>query len=296
MIIIEANKANLSDVPFTNINFNGFDVPHFSEEAVYEDVFFKPDAAMSYWFGTNAHTFVFLKLKTTFNQSIYFCVKDEVGNVIGIRNFIHTIKTVGNWTYSYVKVPPLSALYEDKRYLAYIEKYTTEYVPIMVAPIRQLPLKDFDKYLVFNYWNYGGDILDFSFSTFNTLNRGSFGSGNNGLTYVIKGGIDTGASKVTAESESFRDQRFIPHMLTAHTGKTATLTIGDNRGVPEYVAEYINNILCCDTVYLNGQKIVRSGNSVPETKQIAKGYPFVTISVDIEYVATELDDFKVINA
>ena len=113
--------------------------------------------------------------------------------------------------------------------------------------------------------------------------------------FTTFGGIQTGATKCTVEREVFRDQRYIPKQLSANVVKTATLTIGGARGVPENVGEIINNILCCDTIYLNGKRIARSGDSVPEPVTIAKGYPYVNFSVDIEYINTNPDDVSTLN-
>lgn len=290
MIPNEANSQFISDVPFTCINFNGFEVPYYSEEAVYQDVFFKQDILNTpYWFG-NKSMYIFLKIKTSFYLNNLFLRISSTNGVNMYRDVdLTTIKVVGAWTYVYAIIPQIISDHNGTHYNVSIESHSDN-DSRMIAPLRKILQSSFDKYLVLNFWNYSGDVLDFSFDTFNTLEPN-----NLGLNYVVEGGVDTGATKQVVYNETFRDQRYTAHTLTAHTGKTAVLTIGGNKGVPEYVAEYINNILCCDTIYLNGKRIVRSGDNVPEVKQIVKGYPFVTVSVEIEYVATEIDDFSIIN-
>jgi hypothetical protein len=72
------------------------------------------------------------------------------------------------------------------------------------------------------------------------------------------------------ESEQFRDQKQSVIQLYAVPYEIRTLYIGNASGVSYWVAKIINRMLCVDYFIVDGERFVRSDDSVPEKTQVSE--------------------------
>lgn len=82
--------------------------------------------------------------------------------------------------------------------------------------------------------------------------------------FRIRGGFKPSGVTLEVDNEQFTNQRQEIVELYSIPYTTQTLTIGDNLGVPYYVAEFLNKIFCLSDVKIDGKSYVREGNSKPE--------------------------------
>lgn len=100
--------------------------------------------------------------------------------------------------------------------------------------------------------------------------------------FRFAGGSLFSETKFNVNSNNFRDQRESPRTLSAYPYKTETLTIGDNKGVPSWVAEKVNLIFCLSDILLDGEYHVRSEGSTPEISDTIDKYPLYIYKMEIE--------------
>lgn len=289
MIPIKANKAAFADLPFSVARLSDYNVPYFAVPTPYNQLI--PYVSnmvatnMPLYFGQQNKAYVLFK--TSIATALVCRIGDTdltISDEIALTHF-KTVTSAGvNWKYYYgeINLSNFGSTYTDMLYELKIYSGTSI---VAKCPMRPICIGEEEKTLNFNFWNFNGNVAGFPFKDFDPTEAGTFGA--KGLTYFIDGGIHIGATKNAIDQTSFRDQRYNPNTLSANPRKTATITVGGNKGVPEYVGEEINNILCCDTIFLNGMRIVRSGDSVPEPNLIAKSYPFVNFTFDVEIIKTE---------
>lgn len=288
MILLPTNRTKITDVPFTSVILNGYEIPFFATPQAYVDaVMFKTLANAPHYISTHKSRVWF---KTSLNTAGIegLIINITTGQVVlGMEAayvLTQVIKGV-TWKYGYFEFDnttsfgSISNTYE-LRILDYSEVITK-------SPIRQICIGDLEKTLFFNFWNFNGNVAGFPFISANNAIDAT------GLTFNVEGGVQIGSVKHGLEQSTFRDQRFTPNVLSAKPRQTMVLTIGGSKGVPEYVGEQLNNILCCDTVFMNGRRIARSGDSVPEPTPIARNHPFVNFSVEVEIIKTEINVFDV---
>jgi len=89
--------------------------------------------------------------------------------------------------------------------------------------------------------------------------------------FRVKGGFKPSGVTLGVDNEQFVNQRQEIVELYSIPYTTKTLTIGDNNGVPYYIAEFINKILCLSDVRIDGERYVREGNAVPEKAETLGG-------------------------
>ena len=89
--------------------------------------------------------------------------------------------------------------------------------------------------------------------------------------FRVKGGFKPSGVTLGVDNEQFVNQKQEIVELYSIPYTTKTLTIGDNNGVPYYIAEFINKILCLSDVRIDGERYVREGNAVPEKAETLGG-------------------------
>jgi len=290
MILLDSNIKNIGDVKFTCVPFGNYEIPFFAEHACIPDVVLSSENI--HFRSSRERYYVFVKLHSSViagSMRISFYGKD--GWPIGSSKALTVLSVAGGFTTYYASIPHYTESLANA--ISEIRLANNFSNTLAKSPIKLVPSKQWDKYLTFNYYNLSGDTLGFPFNQFKTMHQVDTGTQNMGLTYTVEGGVQIGATRYGVDETGFRDQRYNPHTLSANTNRLMTLTIGGAKGVPEYVGEMVNNILACDTVFLNGKRIARAEGSVPEPILIAKGYPYVNYSVDVEVIPTEPNVFNI---
>ena len=91
-------------------------------------------------------------------------------------------------------------------------------------------------------------------------------------------------SEVSFENDSkdFRDQRYVPEMLSDNVFEKQTLTLGGGFGVPNWVARKINLIFSLSYVFVDGNRMVRSEGSTVEITLIHNDYPLFLYKLVLE--------------
>lgn len=84
------------------------------------------------------------------------------------------------------------------------------------------------------------------------------------------------------DSKDFRDQRYIPEMLSDNVSEKQTLTLGGGFGVPNWVARKINLIFSLSNVFVDGTRMVRSEGSAVEITLIHNDYPLYLYKIVLE--------------
>lgn len=86
--------------------------------------------------------------------------------------------------------------------------------------------------------------------------------------FRVAGGFKPSGVSIEIDNEQFVNQKQEIVELYSIPYITKTFSIGDSNGVPYYVAELINKILCLSDVRINGESYVREGNSKPEVSEV----------------------------
>ena len=85
--------------------------------------------------------------------------------------------------------------------------------------------------------------------------------------FRVPGGFKPSGVSIEVDNEQFVNQKQEIVELYAIPYITKTFSIGDSNGVPYYVAELINKILCLSDVRINGESYNRENNSKPEVSE-----------------------------
>lgn len=80
----------------------------------------------------------------------------------------------------------------------------------------------------------------------------------------IPGGFKPSGVSMEVVNEQFVNQRQELIELYSIPYVVKTLSIGDVNGVPYWIAEHLNKVLCLSDVKINGEGYIREGNSKPE--------------------------------
>ena len=99
--------------------------------------------------------------------------------------------------------------------------------------------------------------------------------------FRIEGGFKPGGIDFKVENEQFRNQLQNIVELYSVPYVTYNLTCG-NAGVPYWIVEFINNVLSLTHLLVNGERYVRSGNSVPEKTQISEDGQMFNMTILLE--------------
>lgn len=115
--------------------------------------------------------------------------------------------------------------------------------------------------------NVGDNILiEYSHKDNNSAFDNIFWNGSTQYKFHFRlvGGFKPSGVSLNVDNEQFVNQKQEIVELYSVPYKTMEFYFGDNDGVPYYVAELINKILCLSHVNIDGKLFVREGNSVPE--------------------------------
>ena len=85
--------------------------------------------------------------------------------------------------------------------------------------------------------------------------------------FRVAGGFRPSGVSIEIDNEQFVNQKQEIVELYAIPYITNTLYVGDSNGVPYYVADFLNKILCLSDVRIDGKSYVREGNSKPEKSE-----------------------------
>lgn len=103
----------------------------------------------------------------------------------------------------------------------------------------------------------------------------------------FEGGIRPEDISQALDNNMFRDQRGNPLQTAAIGHQVKILTIGNTNGLPQWVADKVNNIFNCSNVTLDGISIVRNESSVPELVKLNDYYPMFVHRLNVEQTDEE---------
>lgn len=117
--------------------------------------------------------------------------------------------------------------------------------------------------------NSNGALIEYSHKDNNSVFDNIFWNGEEQFTFKFRviGGFKPSGVSIEIDNEQFVNQKQEIVELYAIPYITKTFSIGNSNGVPYYVAELINKILCLSDVRINGESYVREGNSKPEVAE-----------------------------
>lgn len=100
--------------------------------------------------------------------------------------------------------------------------------------------------------------------------------------FRVECGFKSNGLQPKLDAETFRDQHQNIHHLYSAAYLVETLTFGSAHGLPAIYCDFLNRIFCLDEVELDGKKIVRSENSVPEKVQLMDNSQRYVLTMDVE--------------
>lgn len=114
--------------------------------------------------------------------------------------------------------------------------------------------------------NAKGVLIEYTHKDNNSVFDNIFWNGDvqNTFRFRVIGGFKPSGVSIEIDNEQFVNQKQEIVELYAIPYVIKTFSIGDSNGVPYYVAELINKILCLSDVRIGGESYVREGNSKPE--------------------------------
>ncbi len=114
--------------------------------------------------------------------------------------------------------------------------------------------------------NAGGILIEYSHKDNNSVFDNIFWMNDSQIIFKmrIQGGFKPSGISLAVDNEQFVNQKQEIVELYSIPYSTRTLIIGGIEGVPYYIAEMINKILCLSSVKIGKDYYVREGNSVPE--------------------------------
>ena len=95
-------------------------------------------------------------------------------------------------------------------------------------------------------------------------NNSAFDKVRQMFQFRIIGGFKPDGVELKVENEQFVNQKQEIIEMYSLPYKTFDFVFGTSCGVPYYIAEFINKVLCLSHVSINGNLFVREGDSVPE--------------------------------
>lgn len=111
-----------------------------------------------------------------------------------------------------------------------------------------------------------GALIEYTHKDNNTPFDNIFWVGEANLTFKLRipGGFKPSGVSIEVDNEQFLNQYQEIVELYSIPYTTRTFSMGDVNGLPYYIAELMNRILCLSDVKINGESYVREGNSKPE--------------------------------
>lgn len=98
----------------------------------------------------------------------------------------------------------------------------------------------------------------------------------------IEAGFKPAGYAAKIDNEQYRNQRQEIEELYAVPYDSYVLTVGNSWGVPYWYGRHLNRILCVSMFEVNGEKYVRSENSVPEISQVMEDSQMFFVSIALE--------------
>ena len=178
-----------------------------------------------------------------------FCNDDETPSVI-LKDKINSTRTdVGLKTY---KVND------------YIDMYYTYLYPSEGVYSLIIEGKESEEFEVCE--NASGILIEYTHKDNSSVFDNIFWNGGTQFRFKFRviGGFKPSGVSIEVDNEQFVNQKQEIVELYSIPYTTNTLYIGGCEGVPYYVAEHINKILCLSDVRIGGELYVREGNSKPE--------------------------------
>jgi hypothetical protein len=105
---------------------------------------------------------------------------------------------------------------------------------------------------------------------------------NKMFNFRIDGGLYPGDRVLKLDNETFRDQRYYLHEISAEAYETSVLTVGLSTGVPVWVGNRVNHIFNLSDIMIDSVPCVRSEKSTPELNRISNCYPLYVFKLDVE--------------
>lgn len=140
---------------------------------------------------------------------------------------------------------------------------------------------DVDELIGTSLLTYSGDNDERTGTIFSLENY------NRTFNIRLEMGFKTDGFKFGAEVEQFRTQNWEIRDLFSIPYMKYTLVVGDNFGVPLWVARMLNEIFCLSTVKINGIGYKRSESSVPEYQTIQERNYNANYSMTIEKTSND---------
>ena len=114
--------------------------------------------------------------------------------------------------------------------------------------------------------NAEGILIEYTHKDNNSVFDNLFWVGDEQLTFKMRvmGGFKPSGVTMEVDNEQFINQYQEIVELYSIPYTTRVFSIGDVNGVPYYIAELINRILCLSDIKIGGESYVREGNSKPE--------------------------------
>ena len=114
--------------------------------------------------------------------------------------------------------------------------------------------------------NSCGALIEYTHKDNNTPFDNIFWVGDTNLSFKFRvpGGFKPSGVSIEVDNEQFSNQYQEIVELYSIPYTTRVFSMGDVNGLPYYIAELMNRILCLSDVKINGESFVREGNSKPE--------------------------------
>lgn len=100
--------------------------------------------------------------------------------------------------------------------------------------------------------------------------------------FRIEAGFKPSGYSPQIDNEQYRNQRQEVINLYSVPYDTYTLSCGNAGGVPYWLGRHVNRLLCVSSVEVNGQKMVRSENSVPEMSTVSEDGQMFYFTITLE--------------
>ena len=105
----------------------------------------------------------------------------------------------------------------------------------------------------------------------------------------VEAGFKPAGYSAKIDNEQYRNQRQEIEELYAVPYDSYVLTIGNSCGVPYWFGRHLNRILCVSMFDVNGERYVRSENSVPEISQVMEDSQMFFVTIALEPQENSID-------
>ena len=113
--------------------------------------------------------------------------------------------------------------------------------------------------------------------------------------FRVPGGFKDSGWQFGVDNEQFTTQYQDVVELYASYYTEKQFTMGNSIGVPVWFGDMLNRLLCCDFVYVNGERYVRSSSSVPEMETLIEGLDSFVFSQQLRKVTRIDEDYESLN-